>query len=173
MGEFYDKLFPKTTVGEIPVGPLAPPQDVGTPATAARAWQNYLNQVGAGPVKVDNNFGPESSNATRVVQSRLGVSVDGSVGPQTWGAAGFPANYPILRVKAKPAPGPGPVPPPRPGPGPVPPKPGPGPIPPGPNPISPASVFSGPGIWIAGAVAAAALFAVAGNKKTQPTQVRR
>jgi hypothetical protein len=93
MGTWFNTAFS----GDIPVGPLAPPNNPGSPSSAAKAWQEYINQVGAGPISVDGAFGPQTAAATKQVQSRLSVTADGVVGPKTWAAAGFPPGYPTLR----------------------------------------------------------------------------
>lgn len=58
---------------------------------AIRAWQAFLNaqgvMVNGKPLKVDGVFGRNTDAATRAIQKRLGVRVDGVVGKQTWTAA--------------------------------------------------------------------------------------
>jgi peptidoglycan hydrolase-like protein with peptidoglycan-binding domain len=49
--------------------------------------QQYIDGFGScGQVTVDGDFGPDTETAVRCLQSDLGVSSDGDVGPITWHA---------------------------------------------------------------------------------------
>jgi hypothetical protein len=64
-------------------------------------WQSLLLKLGSTLVgSADGEFGPKTDAATRGYQTRMGLTVDGIVGPITWGAAlqelaGKPAAPPV------------------------------------------------------------------------------
>ncbi|MEZ6187490.1 MAG: peptidoglycan-binding protein [Planctomycetota bacterium] len=58
--------------------------------------QNLLRSSGFNPGPSDGDFGPQTAGKVRAFQSALGLTVDGVVGPQTWGAL-----YPVLRQGAR------------------------------------------------------------------------
>ncbi|WP_143662161.1 peptidoglycan-binding domain-containing protein, partial [Streptomyces glaucescens] len=49
-------------------------------------WQYRMNSAHGYSLAVDGQYGPGSDSACRSFQSRRGLSVDGVVGPATWGA---------------------------------------------------------------------------------------
>jgi peptidoglycan hydrolase-like protein with peptidoglycan-binding domain len=52
--------------------------------------QVYTNTIeGCGGAADDGDFGPATLKAVKCMQTRIGVTVDGSVGPITWGAMGL------------------------------------------------------------------------------------
>ncbi len=59
---------------------------------AILAIQQRLNDLGCGPLPVTGTFGPETTTAVQLFQTRFGdhsgkaLTVDGRVGPNTWGA---------------------------------------------------------------------------------------
>jgi len=57
----------------------------GDQAHPVRTLQDLLRAQGHGLV-VDGNFGPLTAAAVRAFQQQKGLSVDGIVGPNTWGA---------------------------------------------------------------------------------------
>lgn len=64
-------------------------QSVRNRTSAAGLWQAFLFSQGylGSWDDVDCSFGPNTAKATKKFQSARGLSVDGSVGPQTFGAA--------------------------------------------------------------------------------------
>lgn len=77
-----------------PAAPIAPsggprPQlSFGSRGPAVVELQRALAGAGFDPGGVDGDFGPMTRNAVLRFQSANGLSVDGVVGPQTWGALG-------------------------------------------------------------------------------------
>lgn len=67
---------------------------VGSRGEAVREWQELLNHAGL-ETAVDGVFGINTETSTRFLQERLGVHVDGIVGPVTLAAAraAFPDFY--------------------------------------------------------------------------------
>ena len=71
------------------------------PSAAVRQVQEKLNAVGCGPVLVDGDYGPETKEAVELFQARATdgggrpLSVDGTVGPLTWGALFGEASLPV------------------------------------------------------------------------------
>ncbi|MDQ0989480.1 peptidoglycan-binding domain-containing protein [Streptomyces sp. V3I7] len=49
-------------------------------------WQYQMNNAHGYALSVDGQYGPGSDSACRIFQSKNGLSVDGIVGPATWGA---------------------------------------------------------------------------------------
>lgn len=57
-------------------------------APGVMLWQSLLLKLGSTLVgAADGEFGPKTDAATRGYQTRMGLTVDGIVGPLTWGAA--------------------------------------------------------------------------------------
>jgi peptidoglycan hydrolase-like protein with peptidoglycan-binding domain len=52
----------------------------------ARRWQQRMRERGWN-ITVDGAYGPRSEATCREFQRRFGLSVDGRVGPLTWGRA--------------------------------------------------------------------------------------
>jgi peptidoglycan hydrolase-like protein with peptidoglycan-binding domain len=48
--------------------------------------QAYSQEVSCGPAADDGSFGPATLAAVKCMQTKLGVTADGSAGPITWGA---------------------------------------------------------------------------------------
>ena len=63
---------------------------VGTKGEKVIELQTYLTDLGYGdllePEKIDGKFGPHTKNSVMTYQKDFGLSVDGIVGPQTWGS---------------------------------------------------------------------------------------
>jgi peptidoglycan hydrolase-like protein with peptidoglycan-binding domain len=55
----------------------------GSTGECVKAAQNELDRHQY-PVAIDGVFGPQTNTAVREFQSRVGLSVDGVVGPNTW-----------------------------------------------------------------------------------------
>ena len=53
-----------------------------------KKWQEFLQSQGYN-IKIDGIFGGETKGFTRHYQEANGLTVDGIVGPETWGKAGF------------------------------------------------------------------------------------
>lgn len=58
----------------------------GSSGVCVKTLQNTLRNKGFDPGPSDGQFGPKTDNAVRCFQGAAGLSVDGVVGPQTWGA---------------------------------------------------------------------------------------
>ena len=72
------------------VGPLTWPQlimavSTGSNGDAVKAVQSQLDSRMSGLVAIDGVFGSETDSAVRAFQGDVGASVDGVVGPITWG----------------------------------------------------------------------------------------
>ncbi|MCL6453539.1 MAG: peptidoglycan-binding protein [Alicyclobacillus sp.] len=80
----------------------------GATGAAVVKLQKLLNQHGA-KLKVDGIFGPATQAAVRNFQGAHHLTMDGIVGPQTWGALEAPAPTPSLPTPS-PAPKPAPQP---------------------------------------------------------------
>jgi cell wall-associated NlpC family hydrolase len=69
----------------------------GSKGPAVKELQTLLKSKGFNPGPVDGAFGPKTKAAVLAFQRAKGISVDGIVGPQTWGklkGAGGPAPTP-------------------------------------------------------------------------------
>ena len=60
----------------------------GSQGEETKRWQEFLNTQGYG-LTVDGDFGDKTLAATRDYQSKNGLTVDGIVGKNTWGKAGY------------------------------------------------------------------------------------
>ena len=60
----------------------------GAKGDETKRWQEFLNTQGYG-LAVDGDFGSKTDAATRDYQQKNGLAVDGIVGAQTWGKAGY------------------------------------------------------------------------------------
>lgn len=108
-GEAWNLTYEDRPV--IPVGgseiPTLPPLTRilrhGSKGEDVKALQNVLNALGfhAGPE--DGDFGPRTEAAVKAFQRQAGVTVDGKVGPETWGAlhGEFQVERPERGVLAK------------------------------------------------------------------------
>lgn len=87
------------SAGAAPAAPAAPApsggsgsgpmlQD-GSTGSAVAALQQRLTQLGFNPQGVDGVFGPDTLAAVKAFQASQGITVDGIVGPQTWGRLGI------------------------------------------------------------------------------------
>ncbi len=74
------------------------------------AWvvclKNALNGIGYGPIEVDANFGPETTDIIKKFQQSVGLEADGVVGPGTWAALdrqeplpGWQAYWPLTETE--------------------------------------------------------------------------
>jgi peptidoglycan hydrolase-like protein with peptidoglycan-binding domain len=63
---------------------------VGAKGDKVIELQTYLTDLGYGdlldPEGIDGKFGPHTKNSVMAYQKDFGLSVDGKVGPQTWGS---------------------------------------------------------------------------------------
>ena len=76
----------------------------GSSGDSVKEWQKYLNTQGYS-LTVDGIFGDKTLAATKEYQTKNGLSVDGIVGKNTWGAAGYSdINTPVSAPTIKPAP---------------------------------------------------------------------
>jgi peptidoglycan hydrolase-like protein with peptidoglycan-binding domain len=69
----------------------------GSKGPAVKELQNLLKAKGFNPGPIDGAFGPKTKAAVLSFQRAKGITVDGIVGPQTWGklkGAGGPAPTP-------------------------------------------------------------------------------
>ena len=71
MGKYYSETIQKGSSGE-----------------SVKEWQRYLNTQGYN-LTVDGIFGTNTHNATTDYQTKNGLGVDGIVGANTWGKAGY------------------------------------------------------------------------------------
>lgn len=90
MGKYYSETIKKGSSGE-----------------SVKEWQRYLNTQGYN-LTVDGIFGDNTHNATTDYQTKNGLGVDGIVGANTWGKAGYsdsntPVSAPTIQ-SAAPAP---------------------------------------------------------------------
>lgn len=91
-------LMSGVEVGDLPAPKPAPKPDGGVNVAAlplirrgakgadVKRAQGLLlaNGVGVGSAGIDGDFGPATDRAARTFQSRVGIGVDGIVGPVTW-----------------------------------------------------------------------------------------
>ena len=76
----YPNASPSTT---LTVGST----DAGTTSgTGVTDWQTRINETGLATVAVDGTYSAADATAAKAVQTKLGLTVDGVVGPQTWAA---------------------------------------------------------------------------------------
>ena len=70
----------------------------GSTGAAVRQAQCYLNlslsSDTSAPLVIDGDFGPKTNAATRKFQTCARITVDGIIGPQTWGQLQYWANSP-------------------------------------------------------------------------------
>ncbi|MGO1885925.1 MAG: peptidoglycan DD-metalloendopeptidase family protein, partial [Citricoccus sp.] len=70
----------------------------GDRGTAVTLLQNSLRTAGNNPGTIDGVFGANTAISVRGFQKKMGLTVDGVVGPKTWGAlVTYPANGTKLR----------------------------------------------------------------------------
>lgn len=87
MGKYYSETIQKGSSGE-----------------SVKEWQRYLNTQGYN-LTVDGIFGTNTHNATTDYQTKNGLGVDGIVGKNTWGKAGYSdINTPVSAPTIKPMP---------------------------------------------------------------------
>lgn len=76
----------------------------GSQGDDVKKWQEFLNTQGYG-LSVDGDFGNKTYAATTDWQSKNGLGVDGIVGKNTWGKAGYSnINTPVSAPNTSPAP---------------------------------------------------------------------
>lgn len=63
----------------------------GSKGDETKRWQEFLNTQGYG-LTVDGDFGDKTDAATRDYQAKNGLTVDGIVGKNTWGKAGYSSS---------------------------------------------------------------------------------
>jgi len=88
---------------ETKVGPANPWSNIAAIQTRLNVWlKHYTLPL----LKVDNVAGPITRAAIRLIQNRMGLTVDGLVGPQTWTAISRnpPALVPTIPEPVAPAP---------------------------------------------------------------------
>lgn len=87
MGKYYSETIKKGSSGE-----------------SVKEWQRYLNTQGYN-LTVDGIFGDNTHNATTDYQTKNGLGVDGIVGKNTWGKAGYSdINTPVSAPTTNPMP---------------------------------------------------------------------
>lgn len=77
-----------------PPGPSAPPVQHptirrGSRGPSVQSWQITLNKIAGQGLATDGVFGPRTEEATKNFQRFFNLTVDGIVGPQTWGMADY------------------------------------------------------------------------------------
>jgi len=93
-GLTYDGTVAGGGPGRSPDKVTTPPVDRrptlrrGSRGGAVRFLQKRLLALGFAPGPVDGDFGPKTEAAVRAFQQSKGFTVDGIVGPQTWGGLG-------------------------------------------------------------------------------------
>lgn len=85
-------------------GPTAPQEgdpilQQGSQGDAVAGWQNFLNAVQlnapiGGPLAVDGDFGPHTTEVVKNFQRICNLEADGVIGPQTWGARRYIESLP-------------------------------------------------------------------------------
>ena len=112
----YIESLPTSPPTPVPAPAPAPDPMIGRGDTgpAVVDWQNWLNTYTNAGLVVDGDFGPATEQAVKNFQSFFGLSVDGVIGPQTWGLRNYlDANRepapPVVDVPV-PVPAPAPVP---------------------------------------------------------------
>jgi putative chitinase len=94
---------PATTPAAAPSAPTAQPRLTrGAQGAAVKVLQQTLQRHGFDPGPVDGDYGPRTESAVRAFQAAKGLTVDGWVGAQTWGA--------LDRAPSSAAPAPAPTP---------------------------------------------------------------
>ena len=73
----------------------------GSTGQAVKDWQTMLVTAGY-PVTVDGQFGAGTETATKAFQASHGLTVDGKVGPQTWGAGAARVTSTAAVIKTAP-----------------------------------------------------------------------
>ncbi|MNL16335.1 D-alanyl-D-alanine carboxypeptidase [compost metagenome] len=70
-------------------GGSGPVLGVGHSGQAVTAMQQRLKDLGIDPGPIDGVFGPMTQVAVKTFQQQQGITVDGVVGPETWGKLGI------------------------------------------------------------------------------------
>lgn len=84
---------------------ISPILRLGSRAPSVRELQELLNKAGA-TLTVDGHFGPATGRALRQFQSRMGLTVDGIAGRQTWATLrGVRPTVPVQQAPARPVSG--------------------------------------------------------------------
>jgi hypothetical protein len=81
-----------------------PTVSMGSRGSAVQTLQSRLQALGFSPGPIDGIFGSGTDAAVRAFQRSRGLSVDGIVGPQTWGALYASSAPPPPRPSAPPPP---------------------------------------------------------------------
>lgn len=108
-GEAWNLMYddkPSITIGgtELPeLPPLTRILRQGSKGEDVEALQEALNALGFNAGTVDGDFGPKTEAAVRAFQLQAGITVDGIVGPETWGELNgdFNVEQPERGVLAK------------------------------------------------------------------------
>lgn len=87
LGQPFDSQAPAEAPAARAASPAAamPTLRHGSSGEAVSTLQTQLRDAGFNPGPIDGQFGPKTQAAVRQFQSAQGITVDGIVGPQTWG----------------------------------------------------------------------------------------
>jgi putative chitinase len=106
----FGATMPATTLAAPPSAPAAQPRLMrGAQGAAVKDLQQALQRHGFDPGPIDGDYGPRTEGAVRAFQATKGLTVDGWVGAQTWGALDR-APSPAAPAPTSAVPAPAPVP---------------------------------------------------------------
>ncbi|MFN3431535.1 MAG: peptidoglycan-binding protein [Candidatus Sericytochromatia bacterium] len=107
---------PAAPAAAVTGGGAKPWLELGARSEDVKVLQQRLKELGFDPGPIDGYFGPVTERAVKAYQQANGRTVDGAVGPKTWGSLGFEG---LPKDAAAPAPAPAPAPVPVPAPVPI------------------------------------------------------